>query len=146
MEEEGEHHAVSIHHGANAVALDLTSPIVDFVAVSDPLSNKGEALIVLAEQELVTFDLTSPKCVAVVIVARQPSHDTYHVHSPSRVLTVHQPYLHPIHASPITCMKVVQNCSVHLFEKLMSVADGQNKDKYSEMVSQHGHVVSCDVM
>lgn len=61
MEEEGEHHAVSIHHGANAVALDLTSPIVDFVTVSDPHSNKGETLIVLAEQELVTFDLTSPK-------------------------------------------------------------------------------------
>ena len=60
-EEEGEHHAVSIHHGANAVALDLTSPVLDFVAVPDPHTNKGEALIVLAEQELVAFDLTTPK-------------------------------------------------------------------------------------
>ena len=51
------------------------------------------------------------------------------------MLTVRQPYLHPIHASHITSMKVVQNCSVDLFEKLMGVADGQNKDKYSTMVS-----------
>ena len=61
VEEEGDHHAVSIHHRANTVALDLSSPVLDFVAVSDPQSNKGESLIVLAEQELLAFDLTSPK-------------------------------------------------------------------------------------
>lgn len=51
------------------------------------------------------------------------------------MLPVRQPYLHPIHASHITCMKVLQNCSQHLFEKLTSVAEGQNKEKYSAMVS-----------
>lgn len=76
VEEEGDHHAVSIHHGANAVALDFTSPVLDFVAVADPQSNKGETLIVLAEQELVAFDLTTPKWVTVAVaMGGHPSRD-----------------------------------------------------------------------
>lgn len=66
--------------------------------------------------------------------------------SPSRVLSVRQPYLHPIHASHITCMQVMQRCSQHLFEKLMSVAEGQRRDGYSSMVSLGAHVMSCDLV
>lgn len=110
VEEEGDHHAISIHHRANTVALDLSSPVLDFLAVADPQSNKGESLIVLAEQELLAFDLTSPK-----------------------ILPIHQPYLHPIHASHITCMKVMPSCSQHLFEKLLSVAESQSSESYSTM-------------
>jgi hypothetical protein len=62
-EDEGEHHTVSIHHGGDAVALDFTSKIVDFVTITNPTSNRGEALIVLAEEELLAFDLTNPKSV-----------------------------------------------------------------------------------
>ena len=72
----------------------------------------------------------------------------------SRILPIHQPYLHPIHASHITCMKVMPSCSQHLFEKLLSVAESQSSESYSTMVSvrvgrQHlSHVTwpACDVM
>ena len=56
-----DHHTVSIHHGANAIALDFTSKIVDFLTITAPASNKGEVLVVLAQEEIMAFDLTNPK-------------------------------------------------------------------------------------
>ena len=72
---------------------DLTSKIVDFAVIGD-----GEALVVLAEEELVTVDLSA---------------ETWPV-------TYNLPYLNPIHASSITCLTHVPNVKKEIFEKIKS--------------------------
>ena len=109
-EASGDHHTVSIHHGANAVALAFTSEIVGFVTISHPVTHKGEVLLILAQYELLAFDLTDPKCPIL-----------------------RQPYLHPLNSSNVTTMKVYQNCSQALFDKLKDVSKRHTSEKYSQM-------------
>ena len=76
---------------------DLTSKIVDFAVIED--ENHGPAaLVVLAEEELVTVDLSA---------------ETWPV-------TYNLPYLNPIHASSITCLTHVPNVKKEIFEKIKS--------------------------
>ena len=60
-EQEDEHHTVTVIQGADHIALDFTSPVVDFVTVMNPSTHRGTALIVLCEHEIMAFDLEAPK-------------------------------------------------------------------------------------
>merc|ERR550532_2872568 len=75
---------------------DLTSKIVDFAVISE--NSSPSALVVLAEEELVTVDLSA---------------ETWPV-------TYNLPYLNPIHASSITCLTHVPNVKKEIFEKIKS--------------------------
>ena len=75
---------------------DLTSKIVDFAVISE--NSSPSALVVLAEEELVTVDLSA---------------ETWPV-------TYNLPYLNPIHASSITCLTHVPNVKKEIFEKTKS--------------------------
>jgi len=97
-DQEDEHHALTIIQGADHVALDFTSPIIDFIPINDLSTQRGKAVIVLCEQELQAFDLEAPKCPQI-----------------------HQPYLFSLHASPVTCVRLYENCSQELYESLHEI-------------------------
>ncbi|XP_065899647.1 LLGL scribble cell polarity complex component 2-like [Dysidea avara] len=98
QEHSGDHHAITIMHGVQHVALDFSSPVVDIFAIYAIDSDKGEALLVLCEEELLAFDLQTFKFPEI-----------------------QKPYLHSIHASPVTVVEVYDNCSRHLYEKLVEL-------------------------
>lgn len=60
-DQEDEHHTVTVIQGADHIALDFTSPVIDFVTITDPSTRRGTAVIVLCEHELMAFDLEAPK-------------------------------------------------------------------------------------
>lgn len=62
-DQEDEHHTVTVVQGADHIALDFTSQVIDFVTITDPSTHRGTALIVLCEHELLAFDLEAPKLV-----------------------------------------------------------------------------------
>ena len=60
-DQEDEHHTVTVIQGADHIALDFTSPVIDFITVTDPSTRRGTVVIVLCEHELMAFDLEAPK-------------------------------------------------------------------------------------
>ena len=60
-EQEDEHHTVTVIQGADHIALDFTSNVIDFITITDPSTHRGTALIVLCEHEILAFDLEAPK-------------------------------------------------------------------------------------
>jgi lethal(2) giant larvae protein len=97
-DDEDEHHTVTVIQGADHIALDFTSPVVDYVTVIDESTQRGKALMVLCEQELLGFDLQAPKCPQI-----------------------HKPYLFSLHSSPVTCLRLFEGCSSEFFQSLHEV-------------------------
>nr|CAG4651568.1 EOG090X00I4 [Triops cancriformis] len=83
----GEKNTVSVIHGEKHVVFDVTSRIIDFFTIlpAESETDKPEAVVILAEEELIVIDLIS---------------DNYPVYA--------QPYLASLHASAVTAQHVVQ--------------------------------------
>lgn len=101
----GEKHTVSVKHGDKSKVLDFTSKVVDFFTV-DTEDDSGhvvpEALVVLAEEELVVVDLVSEDW-------------------PSFAL----PCLSSLHSSAITCTNHFANVPQAVWEKLEEAGQRQ---------------------
>ncbi|GFO39278.1 lethal(2) giant larvae protein-like protein [Plakobranchus ocellatus] len=110
----GDRHTVSIMQGAdNHVVADLTSRVVDFLIISradhkdavETDRDDPQALIILAEEELVVLDLESEGWPAFCL-----------------------PYLNSVHSSAITCAQHVSNVPESLWQKITDAGDNQNKN------------------
>ncbi|KAL5473149.1 hypothetical protein EMCRGX_G027597 [Ephydatia muelleri] len=126
VEQDGEdHHTVSVMQGADHVALDFTSPVVDFITVLDPGTQRGNSLLVLCEQELLAFDLDAPKCPQV-----------------------RKPYLYTLHSTPVTCLKLYTGCPRTLYDDLVALSSNSSAphDHFSQMEwpAMGGFVRACD--
>jgi lethal(2) giant larvae protein len=77
---------------------DLTSKVIDFVAINAAGSDCPSTLLILAEEELAAVDLTADAWPVVYTL----------------------PYLNPIHASSITCINHVPNVSKTVYDKIKS--------------------------
>lgn len=103
----GERHTVSIIQGlpdsAKHQVLDLTSKVIDFVVLE-----QQQALIILAEEELVAIDLNDSEWSQFKL-----------------------PYLYSVHSSPITFSQIYSDISDGLVEKLKKIGLKQNVGKYS---------------
>lgn len=93
----GDRFTVSVVKGeSNHVTFDLTSKVVDFCVIDERESKTAEALVVLAEEELVVVDLITPGW---------PSYSS--------------PYLASLHCSAITAQTTV-SVTARLYEKIIS--------------------------
>ena len=91
-----------------------TYSIIHIIVVGD--TEKGEALLVLCEEELLAFDLQAPKYVPQC----RYIHLTLTIYFYS-FPEIQKPYLHSIHSSPVTVVQVYDNCSRHLYEKILEL-------------------------
>jgi len=93
----GDRHTVSVLKGDKThVTFDLTSKVMDFCLVHEADSKKTEALVVLAEEELIVIDLISPGWPSFA-----------------------SPYLASLHCSAITAQTAV-TVTTELYEKIIS--------------------------
>lgn len=129
----GDKYSVSVIHGDNHVAFDFTSKVIDFFIVDTKteghdIDNEGsennenlatnglhssksqpEALIVLAEEELVAIDLLSKGWKMMNL-----------------------PYLVALHSSAVTCSQYVSGISEELWEHLKDAGRAQTSHLYSD--------------
>uniref|UniRef100_A0A4W4EHL3 LLGL scribble cell polarity complex component 2 n=1 Tax=Electrophorus electricus TaxID=8005 RepID=A0A4W4EHL3_ELEEL len=94
----GDRHCISVVHSKAHVALDFTSRIIDFFVIRE-----GDALMVLAEEELVVVDLQNEGWPVF-----------------------HTPYLVPLHCSAITCSHHVSAIPLKLWERVQAAGKLQN--------------------
>ena len=95
----GDRYTVSVLNGGKQhVVFDLTSKVVDFCLISETDTNITEALVVLAEEELIVVDLITPGW-------------------PSFPL----PYLASLHSSAITSQTTV-SVTPQLYQKIKSTS------------------------
>nr|CAG4640608.1 EOG090X00I4 [Eulimnadia texana] len=95
----GDRHTVSVQQGEKQhVSFDVSSKIVDFCLVDEASGERPEALVILAEEELIVVDLISEGW---------PCHTL--------------PYLPSLHCSAITAQAVVSVTS-DLYEKLLKTS------------------------
>nr|CAG4643699.1 EOG090X00I4 [Lepidurus arcticus] len=106
----GEKNTVSVIHGEKHVVFDVTSRVIDFFTVIPVESEKDEpeALVILAEEELIVIDLMS---------------DNWPVHA--------QPYLASLHASAVTAQHVAQ-IDQALMERIEAAGKKQKTAAQSE--------------
>ncbi|XP_065162480.1 lethal(2) giant larvae protein isoform X2 [Atheta coriaria] len=117
----GERFNVTVMNGDKHVAFEFTSKVIDFVVITaadkddsdgeangDVAAGDPEALIVLAEEELVAIDLQS---------------DDW--------LMMNLPYMVPVHASAITCSQYVSGVPDDLWNQLKDAGKAQTKHLYS---------------
>ena len=111
---------------------------------TDESSKRGQALMVLCEQELMAFDLQAPKwdywqhhvgTVVLVLSLLLPLSLISPFPSPSpppfpislsplsslRCPQIRKPYLFSLHSSPVTCLRLFENCSSDFFQSLHEV-------------------------
>jgi lethal(2) giant larvae protein len=108
----GDRHTVGIIQGDNHIVADLTSRVVDFLVISkadekDAIETDRDdphTLVILAEEELVVFDL------------EDDSWPTFRL-----------PYLNSVHSSAITCTHHASNVPEQLWRKLSEAGDSQHK-------------------
>eukprot|EP00118_Oscarella_pearsei_P017888 m.180085 g.180085 ORF g.180085 m.180085 type:complete len:824 (+) comp39237_c0_seq37:1568-4039(+) len=93
----GDKHCVTVMQGASHVALDFSSKVIDFTCVYE----RGEptALLVLTEEELVAFDLTT-----------------------IGIPEIPKPYLHSLHDSPVTFLTHCANVPEGLWADLKQLS------------------------
>lgn len=97
----GDRYTVSVVKGEkNHVTYDFTSKVVDFCVINEATTGQAEALVVLAEEELIVIDLISPGW-------------------PSFSL----PYLASLHCSAVTAQTVV-TVTPELYAKIKSNPQG----------------------
>ncbi|XP_046389547.1 lethal(2) giant larvae protein homolog 1 isoform X2 [Ischnura elegans] len=115
-------HTISVLHGKKHVVFDFTSKVIDFFVIDavpkeSEGSNEGtdgspeppEALIVLAEEELIAIDLKSDDWLQLTL-----------------------PYLAPLHGSAITCVHHVSNVPETLWNKLVAAGKEKTRSTFSD--------------
>ncbi|XP_034242860.1 lethal(2) giant larvae protein homolog 1 isoform X2 [Thrips palmi] len=102
-------YCITVSQGEKIVVFDFTSKIVDFFTVSPREDATGpEALIVLAEEEIVAIDLQG---------------DDW--------LQINLPYLVSVHASSVTCSQYVSDVSPELWAKIEACGQKQMEGQFS---------------
>ncbi|XP_064461084.1 lethal(2) giant larvae protein homolog 1-like isoform X2 [Ornithodoros turicata] len=102
----GDKHTVSVKHGDKSRVFDFTSKVIDFFTVDDSSDGSDyaepQALVVLAEEELVAIDLVTEGWPAYAL-----------------------PCLSSLHASAITCSNHFSNVSQNVWEQLLQYGQKQ---------------------
>lgn len=102
-------YCITVSYGEKIVVFDFTSKIIDFFAISPQEDPTGpEALIVLAEEELVAIDLQSDEW-----------------------LQINLPYLVSVHASSVTCSQYVSDVSQELWDRIEACGEKQMEGQFS---------------
>ncbi|XP_017887723.1 lethal(2) giant larvae protein homolog 1 isoform X6 [Ceratina calcarata] len=111
----GDRHTITAMAKGKHVVFDFTSKVIDFFVVfpkqedgKDSVDNP-EALIVLAEEEVVAIDLTNPEWKMMAL-----------------------PYLVSLHASAVTCSQHVPNVPEELWENIVTAGKAQTEHLYSD--------------
>lgn len=123
----GDKYTVSCIHDSKHVVFDFTSKVIDFLFidtrprpdendedgddlndVDEPENNQVEALVVLAEEEIVVIDLLSEDWKMMAL-----------------------PYLVSLHASAVTCSQHVSGVPEDLWEQLKDAGKAQTSHLYS---------------
>ncbi|XP_033211249.1 lethal(2) giant larvae protein homolog 1 isoform X2 [Belonocnema kinseyi] len=115
----GDRHTITVLTKSKHLAFDFTSKVIDFFAVlpkqtqeegdDTSASRSPEALIVLAEEELIAIDLTHPEWKMMAL-----------------------PYLVSLHASAVTCSHHVPNVPDELWDAIEAAGKLQTQHLYSE--------------
>nr|XP_034188389.1 lethal(2) giant larvae protein homolog 1 isoform X3 [Osmia lignaria] len=112
----GDRHTITVMTKKKQVVFDFTSKVIDFFTVF-PKQEDGkeipedgpEALIVLAEEEVVAIDLINPEWKMMAL-----------------------PYLVSLHASAVTCSQHVPNVPEELWDSIVAAGKAQTEHLYSE--------------
>ncbi|XP_051174479.1 lethal(2) giant larvae protein homolog 1 isoform X1 [Leptopilina boulardi] len=117
----GDRHTITVMTNSKQVAFDFTSKVIDFFTVLPKQSQEEkennttfgcpEALIVLAEEELIAIDLTHPEWKMMAL-----------------------PYLVSLHASAVTCSQHVPNVPQDLWDAILAAGKLQTEHLYSEKI------------
>ncbi|KAG7211969.1 hypothetical protein KM043_011171 [Ampulex compressa] len=113
----GDRHTITVMTKEKHVVFDFTSKVIDFFTVfpkpedSREIPDSPEALVVLAEEEIVAIDLTNPEWKMMAL-----------------------PYLVSLHASAVTCSQHVPNVPEELWEAIVSAGKAQTEHLYSDKV------------
>eukprot|EP00800_Vazella_pourtalesii_P022859 TRINITY_DN9060_c1_g2_i1.p1 TRINITY_DN9060_c1_g2~~TRINITY_DN9060_c1_g2_i1.p1 ORF type:complete len:1034 (+),score=226.35 TRINITY_DN9060_c1_g2_i1:89-3190(+) len=102
-------HTLSVMRGVENSCLEFSSRVIDFLPILDPNDKTGEILLVLLEEELVCLDLKA-----------------------ENLPVISKPYLHSIHASPLSKIAIYEGCSPQLVERLRAA---QKVNKYASEIS-----------
>ena len=103
-------HTLSVMRGVDNSCLEFSSGVIDFIPILDPSDKTGEMLLVLLEEELICLDL---KAENLDIISK--------------------PYLHSIHASPVSKITIYEGCSPLLVDRLRAA---QKVSKYAVDISE----------
>ncbi|CAK9802757.1 Lethal(2) giant larvae protein [Anthophora plagiata] len=111
----GDRHTITVMSKGKHVVFDFTSKVIDFFTVF-PKQEDGkdspdspEALIVLAEEEIVAIDLNNPEWKMMAL-----------------------PYLVSLHASAVTCSQHVPNVPEELWDSIVAAGKAQTEHLYSD--------------
>ncbi|XP_074094128.1 LLGL domain-containing protein l(2)gl isoform X1 [Cotesia typhae] len=110
----GDRHTITAMTKTKHVVFDLTSKVIDFFVITPKVdedskeSKSPEALIILAEEEIIAIDLTDPDWKMMAL-----------------------PYLVSLHASAVTCSQHVPNVPSELWESIISAGKSQTEHLYS---------------
>ncbi|XP_050478833.1 lethal(2) giant larvae protein homolog 1 isoform X3 [Bombus huntii] len=111
----GDRHTITVMAKGKHVVFDFTSKVIDFFTVfpkqedGKDASDSPEALIVLAEEEIVAIDLNNPEWKMMAL-----------------------PYLVSLHASAVTCSQHVPNVPEELWENIIAAGKAQTEHLYSD--------------
>ncbi|XP_043508868.1 lethal(2) giant larvae protein homolog 1-like isoform X2 [Frieseomelitta varia] len=111
----GDRCTITVMAKGKHVVFDFTSKVIDFFTVfSKPedgkdASDNPEALVVLAEEEIVAIDLNNPEWKMMAL-----------------------PYLVSLHASAVTCSQHVPNVPDELWENIIAAGKAQTEHLYSD--------------
>ncbi|XP_020295148.1 lethal(2) giant larvae protein homolog 1 isoform X2 [Pseudomyrmex gracilis] len=112
----GDRHTITVMTKNKHLVFDFTSKVIDFFVVfskEEEGNNENpvnpEALIVLAEEELVAIDLTNPDWKMMAL-----------------------PYLVCLHASAVTCSQHVPNVPEELWDAIVAAGKSQTEHLYSD--------------
>ncbi|XP_034940539.1 lethal(2) giant larvae protein homolog 1 isoform X2 [Chelonus insularis] len=111
----GDRHTITAMTKTKHVVFDLTSKVIDFFVIMPKIDEDNkeslkspEALIILAEEEVIAIDLTDPDWKMMAL-----------------------PYLVSLHASAVTCSQHVPNISNELWDSIVSAGKSQTEHLYS---------------
>lgn len=113
----GDRHTVTTFNKTKHVVFDLTSKVIDFFTIlpkqdddeKESIIKAPEALIILAEEEIVAIDLTDPEWKMMSL-----------------------PYLVSLHASAVTCSQHVPNVPDKLWNDIIMAGKLQVEHLYSD--------------
>ncbi|XP_076170885.1 LLGL domain-containing protein l(2)gl isoform X6 [Ptiloglossa arizonensis] len=111
----GDRHTITVRTKEKHVVFDFTSKVIDFFTIfpkqedgEDAIDNP-EAIVVLAEEEVVAIDLTNPEWKMMAL-----------------------PYLVSLHASAVTCSQHVPNVPDELWDSIVAAGKAQTEHLYSD--------------
>ncbi|XP_043284182.1 lethal(2) giant larvae protein homolog 1 isoform X3 [Venturia canescens] len=113
----GDRHTITAMTSSKHVVFDLTSKVIDFFTVMPKQEDESkdkeivgpEALVILAEEEIIAIDLTDPDWKMMAL-----------------------PYLVSLHASAVTCSQHVPTVPEDLWDSIVSAGKSQTEHLYSD--------------